>query len=172
MRWFLVGLYVACAALLIPIPAAATPAELTQTEAQGIATTLGCTADVFLVRADYYNGYYMPYSHTIRVFGNESLNQDIARAILLHEIGHCIQFQNNEQYDYPWREWDADEFAMRNSHVAGIDPATNTEALRMLYRGRPAHEGMDEPHGSPAGRLLFNDHQLRRLFPGRGVQGA
>ena len=171
MKSFLAGLLLVLAALLTPLPAGANT-QLTDQEARSLTSELGCTATVSLTRSDSYNGYYMPGAHAIVVFGNEDLNQDIARAILLHEIGHCIQFQNGESYDVPWREWDADEFAMRNAHRAGIAPDTNLNALRSFLRNRPPHEGMDEPHGSPAGRILFNEHQLRRLFPGFGIQGA
>jgi len=98
---------------------------------------------------------------------------DAIKLILLHELAHCLQFQEGRlgTFANPWQEFDADAQALEWAPRFGVrNLAADIEMLIEMYRNRPPHQGWNRPHGSPAGRLLFNQWQLRRLHPGYSTQ--
>ena len=140
-----------------------------------MAQELGCDADVEVLPGELNGVFAANYSYSARPFvfvwtdGTDSW--DSVAMIAIHELKHCLQYQNGETFDYPWKEFDADAFAIENAARFGVKPDADIDSLISFTEGRDPHAGWDRPHGSPAGRMLFNLHQLRRLVPWFNVQG-
>ena len=122
MRWSLplsrittllkAGLSLVLAACLILIPVTATKASSHWT--QELVSSLGCTATVTSTDSSKFNAYYNPNNHSIVTIGFDNLPLRWQQLILLHETGHCLQFQGSwppaaGKYEM---EWDADAYAI------------------------------------------------------------
>jgi hypothetical protein len=175
----LVAVLLMIVTLLVPLSAVAAPlapATFTAVEFAAMAETLGCDADVEVFAGSlngvfawdpYYGG--RPY---VAVWTDGTQSWDAVALVAIHEIGHCIQYQNGELFDYPWKEFDADSFAIENAERFGVKPDADLDSLISFTNGRDPHAGWDRPHGSPAGRQLFSNWQLNRLVPWFNAQGA
>lgn len=165
-------------------PASAAPVspdQLTTIEATQIAYDLGCPADVtvteksgdlngMFIQPGWYGGPWGGYEvekPTIMVFNGPGLDQGAARGILLHEIGHCRQWQLGAlRGPAPWIEWGADTYAIEFSYQLGLDPAAMYRDLYDWYATQ-GHSG-GGPHGDAAGRLLHFQYELTKR--GYGLQ--
>jgi hypothetical protein len=160
------------------------PVQLTSAEAAQISYDLGCPADVTVteqsdqlngvfIRPGYYGGPWGGYEvdkPTIMVFNGQGLDQDAARAILLHEIGHCRQWQKGElNGPTPWVEWGADTYSIDFAAQLGLDPSALDRDL-YDWHVTQGHKDSGGPHGDPAGRLLHMQYELTKR--GYGTQGA
>lgn len=156
MRLFLVGLLLALAALTTPLSASAMDLQ----EMKDTVRSLGCTAAVSSIPSYGFNAYYNPRDHSITMIGADKLPENWQRLILLHETGHCLQFQNNEWQALraagPYElEWDADAFAIRQlDALYGIDGAElNAEIWSQLYRQYGFEGDLEDSHGLSVERI-------------------
>ena len=180
-------LILALAGLLAFLPLAggnaATTANtlLTAPEAQQMADTLGCDASVNVIYSNDLNGAFMPagsygpYFITrsqIFVIDGPTLDHESARMILLHEIGHCIDYQDDgiRRDNYPWAEWFADEYAVENAARFGINPEALYRDLADFAKRFGPRENPNGPHGPIAGRLLHLRYQIDKR--GGSYQGG
>ena len=169
----LVALLMVLAVLLCPFAVDAAPLSpnlLTSAEATAIAAALGCPAEVHVVKASQTNGFFAlggdpfggPVGPYIVIFGNASHDQDALRGILVHEIGHCRQWQRGELNQvWPWTEWGADTYAIDFAPQVGLDPVFLDTDLFDFYTGNPQSSG-GGPHGDGPGRLLHIKYELTK----------
>lgn len=167
MRWFRAGLSLVLAASLTLIPVASvttaatlSPQELVSTWAQPLVTSLGCTATVTSIDSSSFNAYYSPSNNEIVLIGFNNIPDSWQRLILLHETGHCIQYQTGEYPVLRGRgpyevEWDADAYAIRQLYeLYGVDGAElNHEIWAHLYRQFGYEGDVYDSHGLSTSRI-------------------
>ena len=156
---------IAAAALL----AFVSPAwALTQDEAQQMAKLVGCTATVESRPSTEVNAYYNSDSHEVVMIGFSNLPESWQRIILWHEVGHCLQWQDDRygalRAKGPYElEWDADRFAIRQLAAEGIDGAElNSTIWADIYRQSKYEGDPDDTHGTLVGRITRGN--LNRVF--------
>lgn len=170
--------FIALAAPALAAPLS--PAPLTEAEATQIAHGLGCPAEVTVVESEQLNGMFVspgwyggPWGGyeilepTIVVYDGPSLDHDSARSILLHEIGHCRQWQlGTLGGPTPWVEWGADTYSIDFAYQIGLDPSALDRDLYDWHvtQGKPGGGS----HGDAAGRLLHIQYELTKR--GYGLQ--
>jgi hypothetical protein len=169
MKRFLVGLYLALAALLTPLTVGATP-TLSTSQMQELVSSVGCTATVTSSESSSFNAAYIPWGHRIITIGFENLPARWQQLILLHEAGHCLQSQNGEFQTLlnrgPYEiEWDADAFAIRKmGELYGVDAADlNHEVWAYLYHEYGYEGDLDDSHGLSVERITRGN--LNRTTP-------
>lgn len=168
MSWLKAGLSLVLAACLTLFPVTVTKAGTPWT--QELVTSLGCAATVTSIDSSGFNAYYSPMSDEIVLIGFNNIPESWQRLILLHETGHCIQWQNGEMPRLLARgpyeiEWDADAYAIRQlDAVYGIDGAAlNAEIWGQLYRQFGYKGDIDDSHGTSVGRITRGN--LNRVAP-------
>src|SRR5258705_4555818 len=160
----LAGLSLVLAVLLIPLTAIAMPWGIQtytpEPGAQALVSSLGCTATVMSTDSSRFNARYEPMSNQIRLIGFDNIPPEWRTLILLHETGHCIQWQNGEMEKLDSRgpyeiEWDADAFAIKKySELTGKDGAAlNAEIWATIYQQYGYEGDADDEHGLLTGSI-------------------
>ena len=168
MRSFLAGLLLAIAVLISPPPVSA--ATITTSEAQETVASLGCSATVRSITSSEFNGYYRPDNHSITLIGLENLPLSWQRFVLLHETGHCLQFQDDSWQTIRARgphelEWDADAYAIKKyGELYGGDGAEVMHEIWAWVHQEYGAKGNDSgPHGTYVDRITRGN--LNRTTP-------
>lgn len=165
MNWLKAGLSLVLAACLtltgVPVTKASTPWT------QELVTSLGCTATVHSIDSSKFNAYYDQINHQIITIGFNNLPLSWQRLILLHETGHCLQFQGSwppaaGKYEM---EWDADAYAIRKmGELYGVDGADlNAEIWATIYQQYGYEGDPDDSHGLSTERITRGN--LNRTTP-------
>ena len=123
-----------------------------------------CTARV--VTGDDHDGtesYYQPMIHTLYIGTSDSTPPMVSLLILLHEIGHCHQYQEMTvpvqvalYPTAPSKELDADMRSGRMACELGIDGHTEIRKLFAWAKETFGYEG-DSNHGTAAERIAAFD---------------
>lgn len=148
---------VALLACLVTSPALA----LNASDVEQMAKSVGCTASIEEYQDDTnpVNAGYFPWQRAIKILNFHLIPESWQRMIAWHEIGHCLQFQNEEfnedPGDIPYNvEWDADEFAIKQMAKERVD---GTSILRDFFHWLYLRYGVtgraDESHGTTVDRI-------------------